>query len=151
MLALGERALQGSSLDPLALAGLGGSTLRASATDESMSSHSGVAIREVKPTMTEAALPKPDASLSATEAAVAALWHEVLQTSEPLSATDDFFAMGGSSMHMVMLEYRLQEEFSIELPAGVLLGAPTLREISALVDAECHAAHQGSESNSGVE
>lgn len=74
--------------------------------------------------------------LTGTEHQVAELWTEVLQTSQPPEPDDDFFALGGNSMTMVMLEYRLQEQFSIEFPAGVLLGAPTLRELSALVDAE---------------
>lgn len=71
-----------------------------------------------------------------TELIVAALWKEVLQTSEPPAATDDFFALGGNSMTMVMLEYRIHEEFSVELPAGVVLGAPTVQELSSLIDAE---------------
>lgn len=74
-----------------------------------------------------------------TESLIANLWQEVLQTPELPGPSDDFFAAGGNSMSMVMLEYRIQEELSIELPAGVLLGAPTLQELAALVDAECEA------------
>lgn len=72
---------------------------------------------------------------SVTERAVAALWCEVLETTELPDATDNFFALGGDSMAMVLLEFRIKEEFSVELPAGAVLGAPTLRELSALVDA----------------
>jgi acyl carrier protein len=75
--------------------------------------------------------------LSVTERAVAALWSEVLQTAELPGTTDNFFALVGDSMAMVMLEFRIKEEFSVELPAGALLGAPTLRELSALVYAAC--------------
>lgn len=80
--------------------------------------------------------------LSRVERTIAALWSEVLQTAEPTDPSDDFFAAGGNSMAMVMLEYRIQEEFSIELPSGVLLSAPTLRELSVLVDAECRASRE---------
>jgi hypothetical protein len=77
-----------------------------------------------------------------TEAVLAALWREVLQTSELPNVTDDFFALGGTSMTLVMLEYRIAEEFSVDLPAGVVLGAPTLRALSALVDAERQASRK---------
>ena len=75
--------------------------------------------------------------LSATERGVAELWSEVLQTDRVPSASDNFFSLGGDSMGMVTVEYRIKEEFSVELPPGALLGAPTLRELSALVDAAC--------------
>jgi acyl carrier protein len=70
-----------------------------------------------------------------TERAVAALWSEVLQTAELPDAADDFFALGGDSMAMIMLEFRIKEQFSVELPVGAVLAAPTLRELSALVAA----------------
>lgn len=76
--------------------------------------------------------------LSATERGVAELWREVLSAEEIPNGTDNFFALGGDSMAMVMVEYRIKEEFSVELPPGALLAAPTLRELSALVDAVSH-------------
>src|SRR6266849_5747882 len=74
-------------------------------------------------------------SLSVTERGVAELWSEVLTLTRTPSPSDNFFALGGDSMAMVMLEYRIKEEFSVELSPGALLGAPTLRELSAMVDA----------------
>lgn len=70
-----------------------------------------------------------------TEQAIAALWSDILDTTEQPSATDNFFALGGDSMAMVTLEFRIKEEFSVELPIGAVFSAPTLRELSALVDA----------------
>lgn len=78
----------------------------------------------------------PDSSLNAIERGVARLWSEVLQTTELPGPTDDFFLAGGDSMAMVLLESRIAEEFSVDLPAGVILGAPTLGELSAIVDLE---------------
>lgn len=71
-----------------------------------------------------------------TECTLAELWREVLQSPELPVSTDNFFALGGDSMAMVMLEFRIKEEFSVDLPAGVVLGAPTLSELAALIDAE---------------
>jgi acyl carrier protein len=70
-----------------------------------------------------------------TERTVAALWTEVLQTSALPDSTANFFELGGDSIAMVMLEFRIKEELSVELPAGTVLGAPTLRELSAVIDA----------------
>jgi len=75
-----------------------------------------------------------DQSPNVTERTVATLWSEVLEVNAPPSSTDDFFALGGDSMAMVMLEFRIKEEFSVELPPGSVLGAPTLRELSDLID-----------------
>ncbi len=81
-------------------------------------------------------LPREGASsLSTTERLVAELWREVLQTVDLPNATDNFFSLGGDSMAMTMVEFRIKEELSVELSAGAILNAPSLRELSALVDA----------------
>jgi len=71
---------------------------------------------------------------AATENAIAALWREVLALPESPRATDNFFALGGDSTAMVMVELRIQEEFSVELPPGAMLNAPSLRELARLIE-----------------
>lgn len=78
----------------------------------------------------------------ATEHVLAQLWCEVLQTSQRPGRDDDFFALGGDSMTMVMLEFRIAEEFEVTLQTGALLGAPTLRELSAMIDSQLPVATQ---------
>lgn len=73
--------------------------------------------------------------LSETERAVAELWKEVLIGTETLTATDNFFALGGDSMAMVTVLFRIQEEFSVELSPAAIFNAPSLGELAALVDA----------------
>lgn len=73
--------------------------------------------------------------INATNRIVAALWREVLELNELPRLTDDFFALGGDSMTMVMLEFRIREDLLVELPVGAILGAPTLNELSALIHA----------------
>jgi acyl carrier protein len=75
-----------------------------------------------------------DRSLNPTERIVAELWLETLQMDHLPDLNDDFFALGGDSMAMIMVELCIQEELSVEFPAGSLLNAPTLEEFSALVD-----------------
>ena len=73
-------------------------------------------------------------TLSATESAIAVLWSEVLQLEELPGANDNFFSLGGDSIAMIMVEHRIKEEFAVELPAGTILAAASLCELSALVD-----------------
>lgn len=73
-------------------------------------------------------------ALTTTESALADLWREVLQTSRSITPEDDFFALGGDSMAMVTLEFRVNEAMAVRLPPGALLGAPTLRQLSKVVD-----------------
>jgi acyl carrier protein len=70
------------------------------------------------------------------ERVIAAIWSEVLQISQLPSITDDFFALGGNSMTMVMAEFRIMEELAIQLPTGAILTAPTVRELADLVDSQ---------------
>lgn len=77
---------------------------------------------------------EPGSKLSTTERSIADLWNEVLRTTTSLQPMDNFFALGGDSMAMVTLEFRIAEELGIELPAGTVLSAPTLRELSTAVD-----------------
>jgi acyl carrier protein len=70
-----------------------------------------------------------------TEHTVAALWCEALQLTDPPGPTDNFFALGGDSMTMTMLEFRIGEELAVNLPPGTVLSSPTLRELSAVVAA----------------
>lgn len=60
------------------------------------------------------------------------LWREVLQTEVP-RLEDNFFLLGGDSMAMTTLEFRIQEELGISLPPGAVLTAPTFGEITSLV------------------
>lgn len=77
-----------------------------------------------------------DWTLTSIERTVAELWGEVLGRETPIQPTDNFFDLGGDSMAMVMLEYRIQAVFDIQLSAAALLDAGTLHEFSVLVSTE---------------
>lgn len=72
-----------------------------------------------------------------TQTAIAALWAEVLDKPLPPAADDNFFDLGGDSIAMITLLYRIQEEFSVELPSGAVFSAPSVRELAALVESTC--------------
>jgi len=71
-----------------------------------------------------------------TEQALVPVWKEVLQITQPIAPGTDFFELGGDSMTMVMLEFRIQEEFGVRLPPGAILEAPTLSDLAAMIDSE---------------
>ncbi|GFE83728.1 hypothetical protein GCM10011487_57280 [Steroidobacter agaridevorans] len=65
---------------------------------------------------------------------VASLWQEVLQLGQQPRPADNFFALGGDSMTMTMVEFRIKEELSVELPSGAILRAQTLQELAEHVE-----------------
>lgn len=79
------------------------------------------------------------AKVNATEQAVGSIWAEVLLCASPPSRTDDFFALGGDSVAMTTVIYRIKEEFSVELEPTALFSAPTVAALAARVDAACAA------------
>ena len=88
-----------------------------------------------------------DDPLTPTEREIAALWCEVLQTEAPVTSSENFFSLGGDSLAMTMVLFRVQEVFGVELPTAALLETPELGAFSALVDAALLAADQTIESN----
>jgi amino acid adenylation domain-containing protein len=90
------------------------------------------------------ALPAPEASRTAgavepprtaTEAALAEIWREVLGGGE-IGVRDDFFERGGHSLLATQVVARLRDAFGLELPLSVLFQETTLERLAARVDRE---------------
>jgi hypothetical protein len=71
---------------------------------------------------------------SPTEQAVAALWREVLLHTGPVEPTDNFFALGGDSLAVMIFLFRLNEVLGVDIPPGALFAAPDFRPFCMLVD-----------------
>jgi amino acid adenylation domain-containing protein len=88
------------------------------------------------------ALPAPDQSAAksqefvkprtAMEQALAAIWTEVLGV-EQISATNNFFHLGGNSLKTTQVVARIASRFNLELPLRAVFEAPTVEELSRLV------------------
>jgi amino acid adenylation domain-containing protein len=89
------------------------------------------------------ALPEPElgslatrayeAPESDTEAALADIWQRLL-LAERVGRDDDFFALGGHSLHGVKLVGAVSERFGITLPVISIFRHPTVREMAAAID-----------------
>jgi amino acid adenylation domain-containing protein len=90
-------------------------------------------------------LPRPDrASLrlapglvvprTATEAVLARMWSEVLESS-PIGVHDDFFDLGGHSLLATRLVSRIREVLRIDLPLRVFFEGPTIANLARGVEA----------------
>jgi acyl carrier protein len=58
-----------------------------------------------------------------TEVRVMRWWSEILPV-PPASIDDDFFDLGGQSLHLVQFLLRVHDRYHVELPVSELFGEP---------------------------
>jgi acyl carrier protein len=92
------------------------------------------------------ALPDPEESAEAkadeyvaprnpTEEAIALIWGDVLKK-ERVGVTENFIALGGHSLLAIRVLGKLSRKFGVRLPLRSLFDAPTIADLSELVDLE---------------
>jgi len=91
------------------------------------------------PVPAEAARVDGVAPRTATEAALADVWAEVLRV-ERVYADDDFYALGGQSLLAAQVAARVHDRLGVELPLRRVFEAPVLADLAVAVDAERDAA-----------
>ena len=79
---------------------------------------------------------------SAVEEALAAIWSEVLGVS-PVGVDDDFFLIGGQSVHATRMMGRVRSGFGVEIPLQELFDRPTIAGFAPVVEVAVHAAVAG--------
>ncbi|MCJ2036125.1 phosphopantetheine-binding protein, partial [Methylobacterium sp. J-068] len=73
---------------------------------------------------------QPDAPLTPTEAALAAIWSEVLGVPD-IARTDNFFERGGHSLLVMTLSALVLERLGRRLPLRTVFEHPTLGALAA--------------------
>src|SRR5262245_7771636 len=66
------------------------------------------------------------------EEATAEIWAEILHI-DRIGIADNFFALGGNSLHMALVASRIRSQFGIEIPFGHFFQDPTLAGVAGLV------------------
>jgi acyl-CoA synthetase (AMP-forming)/AMP-acid ligase II/acyl carrier protein len=80
----------------------------------------------------ESAFAAPRAGLEQT---IAAIWEQVLSIGKP-GANDNFFDLGGHSLHVVQVQSRLREKLGNDLPVIKLFEYPTIRSLAQFLSEE---------------
>jgi acyl-CoA synthetase (AMP-forming)/AMP-acid ligase II/thioesterase domain-containing protein/acyl carrier protein len=75
------------------------------------------------------------------EARLAPVWESVLGI-ERISPLDDFFLLGGTSMQAATLVVKIERELGRPVPLSLLLTAPSIRQMAALLEAPGPASHK---------
>ena len=75
--------------------------------------------------------------LSAVESMVAAAWRELFEMPR-IRGTDDFFALGGTSLTAVRMFALLRRQIAFDLPLAALFEAPRLADFAALINCSLH-------------
>ncbi len=73
------------------------------------------------------------ATRTPTERTIAAIWARVLRIAE-VGADDDFFDLGGHSLHGMQVVAAVRQELGVELGVRSLFEAPTVARLAASVD-----------------
>jgi acyl carrier protein/thioesterase domain-containing protein len=72
------------------------------------------------------------------------LWQEVLELVEPPRSTDVFFDLGGTSLAVMELVVRIEDEFGIDLPLLDVLEVPSLADLAARLETQIASSTLGS-------
>ncbi len=88
-----------------------------------------------------------NSTINPTVSEIAAIWADVLQLTAVPGPEDNFFSLGGDSLLMTMVLFRVNEAFHIELPPVALLEAPELGAFGAFVESFRAVAAQDADSN----
>jgi acyl carrier protein len=72
--------------------------------------------------------PVSDSDAAALEQYLLRLWSEVLSR-EGIDREDNFFDLGGRSLHVIMMINRLQEAIGVEVPLTMMFEAQTVAEM----------------------
>jgi amino acid adenylation domain-containing protein/FkbM family methyltransferase len=76
---------------------------------------------------------QPSPATTSTEAALTAIWREVLDHDE-IGADDNFFEVGGHSIVAMLVIARIREHFGVEIPVRALFEEATVRGLSRQID-----------------
>jgi acyl carrier protein len=66
------------------------------------------------------------------ERVIAAICREVIQVAE-VSVTQDFIALGGDSLQVIEIAWRIQECLPVDVPYDLIIRQPTIRSLASSI------------------
>ncbi len=72
------------------------------------------------------------------EQRLALIWQDILRLTA-VSSDDNFFEIGGTSLHGLRLFTRIRTDFRVALPLGTLFRAPTLEKLATVIETTANA------------
>lgn len=69
-----------------------------------------------------------------TQQAVGAIWSEILKCPASIAPDDEFFALGGDSLAVMMVTFRINEQFATDLEPEALMGSSCFGDFCSLVE-----------------
>lgn len=76
----------------------------------------------------------PAAPRTPVEAALLGIWLGVLKAEGPVGMDDNFFAVGGNSLHAAQVVSQVRDIFRVELPLQVFFDSPTIAGMASFID-----------------
>jgi hypothetical protein len=73
--------------------------------------------------------------MSEVQGKLLAIWSDILGKPE-IRATDDFYALGGTSLRLIRMMGRIRAEFGVSLFYGDLMESVTIESLTLMLDKE---------------
>ena len=89
------------------------------------------ALPEIEPTHSDSALRREPRS--STEQSLVEIWSEVFEIQE-VGFDDNFFSLGGQSIHAIRIASRVREQFNVDLSLMCFFDLPTIAELAEAIE-----------------
>ena len=77
------------------------------------------------------------AEIGQTEELLIGIWRDVLGREE-ISSESDFFQLGGDSLQLMTLLFRIYQDTGIELDPGIVFQGPTVGQLAVAIASKQH-------------
>ena len=78
---------------------------------------------------------------TATQRAICDIWGEILSIAE-VGLDDNFFMLGGDSLHMTQISSRIRDSLNVELSFDDFFSHPTVASLSKIADTHLEQSHR---------
>lgn len=91
--------------------------------------------------------------MTAIESEITVFWKDLLRTSQNIQEADNFFHLGGTSIHAIHLQHMVNQKFKVDISFKNIFENPTIGTLSKMVESKIASAktrEQGGEKKNGA-